>query len=184
MVLRTVLAALAGGIAMFAWLAAINISPLGEIGISHMPRELLVTSTLDSGVGGTGGLYVFPASPEAGAEVPSGFMVYYPDNIFVGNMSDEIVAEFAKDFAQALALTLLIVWSGVHRFISRAGFALVVGLLAGYSSNLSLTIWYDFPLVYTLGAGAIVAGGYLAAGIGIAMILPRQPHFRTRGSIA
>jgi hypothetical protein len=174
MAIRIVLAAIAGGLVMFAWLAAANMSPLGEAGISPLPREALVTSTLDSGAGGAGGLYVFPASPEASAEVPSGFMVYYSDNIFFGDMEARIGLELAKDILQASILALLLAATGSNAFFVRLAFSAGVGLLAGMSSNISLTIWYGFPIAYTLVAGLIVAAGYLLAGTAIALILPRR----------
>ena len=116
---------------------------------------------------------MFPASPEANAEVPSGFMVFYPDNIFFGSMGNRITLEFFKDVVQASLLTVLIVWAGVSSFFSRLGFALGVGLLAGATTNLSLAIWYGFPVAYALAAASVTLLGYLAAGVGIAIILPR-----------
>ncbi len=159
---------------MFAWLSLAHMSPLGEIGVSLLPRELLITSTLDSGAGGAGGLYIFPASTDANAEVPSGFMVFYPDNIFFGSMGDRIALEFFKDVIQASVLVLLIIWAGAESFFSRLGFALGAGLLAGATTNLSLTIWYGFPIAYALTAAGITLVGYLVAGATIALILPRE----------
>jgi hypothetical protein len=173
MALRLTVSAVVGGFLMFAWLAVANMSPLGEIGISHLPREVLVTSTLDSGAGNAGGLFVFPASPDAGAEVPSGFMVFYPDNIFFGNMESRIGLELAKDVIQSLVLALILAFVGARAFAPRLLVSLFVGLLAGMSSNLSLTIWYGFPIAYALGAAGIVAAGYGVAGAAIALILPR-----------
>ncbi len=173
MAIRIAAAALFGGFLMFAWLSLAHMSPLGEIGISLLPREFLITSTLESGAGGAGGLYMFPASPEANAEVPSGFMVFYPDNIFFGSMGNQIALEFFKDVVQASVLTILIAWAGVNGFFSRLGFALGVGLLAAATTNFSLAIWYGFPIAYALGAGSITLIGYLAAGVAIALILPR-----------
>ncbi len=81
MAIRIAAAALFGGILMFSWLSLAHMSPLGEMGISLLPREYLITSTLEAGAGGSGGLYMFPAIPEANAEVPSGFMVLRPQVI-------------------------------------------------------------------------------------------------------
>ncbi len=75
MAIRIAAAALFGGILMFSWLSLAHMSPLGEMGISLLPREYLITSTLEAGASGSSGLYMFPATPEANAEVPSGFMV-------------------------------------------------------------------------------------------------------------
>jgi len=102
MTIRIVLAGAAGGVLMFLWMSAAHMSPLGMIGISALPRELLITSTLDSGAGGSGGLYVFPAAVDAGPDVPSGFMVFYPDNVITGGMGTKIGLEFGKELVQSL----------------------------------------------------------------------------------
>ena len=174
MVLRILMGGFAGGIVMFAWLSIAQMSPVGDAGISQMPREILVTSTLDSGVGGTGGLYVFPASPEAGPDVPSGFMVYYPDNVFYGAMDARILWELAKDICQAMVLSLLMALSGRHDFPFRLGFAAGVGLLAAATTHFSQAIWYSFPLAYALGQSAIVLTAYVLAGLVIGILMPRR----------
>jgi hypothetical protein len=174
MAMRIIAAAFFGGIAMFLWLSLAHMSPLGEMGISPLPREMLITSTLESGAGGRGGLYMFPASPEASAEVASGFMVFYPDNMFFGSMNNRIILELSKDILQAAILTILIVWSKITAVAPRIGFASAVGLLAAATTNFSLTIWYGFPLAYALGAGTIALLGYVVAGIAIAIILPHK----------
>jgi hypothetical protein len=176
MAIRLVAAALFGGLSMFLWLSLANMSPLGDIGISPLPREFLITSTLEAGAGGTGGLYMFPAVPETNTEVPSGFMVFHPDNIFFGSMGNRIALELFKDVIQSTILTLLIVWAGICGFFSRLGFSACAGLLAAATTNLSLAIWYGFPIAYALGAAGITLGGYLAAGISIALILPRRSY--------
>ena len=159
---------------MFAWLPAANMSPLGDIGIFLFPREFLITSTLEAGAGSAGGLYLFPADPDA--EVASGFMVLYPDNMFFGDMTNQIALEFFKDVLQELVPTILMVWAGITGLFSRLGFAAGVGLLAAVTTNLSLAIWYGFPLAYALGASGITLVSYVVAGVGIALILPRQKH--------
>src|SRR3990170_4358402 len=112
MTIRIVLAGAAGGVLMFLWMSAAHMSPLGMIGISALPRELLITSTLDSGAGGSGGLYVFPAAVDAGPDVPSGFMVFYPDNVITGGMGTKIGLEFGKELVQSLLLALLVAAAG------------------------------------------------------------------------
>lgn len=174
MSVRIAAAALLGGLLMFAWLSLAHMSPWGEIGISLLPREYLITSTLEAGAGNSGGLFLFPASPQANAEVPSGFMVFYSDNIFFGGMGTRIALEFFKDVLQALVLAILIAWAGVNRFLPRLGVALAAGLLAGATTNFSLAIWYGFPIAYALGSGGITLIGYLAAGLGIALLLPNS----------
>jgi hypothetical protein len=174
MAMRAAAAAVLGGFLMFAWLSIAHMSPLGEIGISLLPREYLITSTLEAGAGNSGGLFIFPASPEANAEVPSGFMVFYSDNMFFGDMSSRIALELVKDLIQALVLTAMIAWAGLNGFLSRIGFSVGAGLLAGATTNFSLAIWYGFPIAYALGSASITLVGYLAAGIGIALLLPKS----------
>ena len=176
MAIRIAAAALFGGILMFSWLSLAHMSPLGEMGISLLPREYLITSTLEAGAGGSGGLYMFPAIPEANAEVPSGFMVFYPDNMFFGGMGNRVALEFIKDVIQASVLTFLIIWAGIDSFFLRVGFAAGAGILAAITTNLSLAIWYGFPIAYVLGSAGIILIGYFVAGIGIAFLLPSQPH--------
>jgi len=173
MMFRTLIGGLAGGIVMFAWFSIAHVSEFGETGISNMPREILVTSTLDSGVGGTGGLYVFPASETAGPDVPSGFMVYDPDNIFYGSMQNRILLELAKDIGLAMVLAVLMLMAGRHDFPFRIGFSAGAGLLAGFSAHLSHSIWFGFPWGYALSQGAIIFVGFVLAGLVIAIVMPR-----------
>ena len=107
-------------------------------------------------------------------EVPSGFMVFYSDNIFFGGMGSRIALELVKDVLQAFVLTILIAWAGMNGFLSRLGFALAAGLLAGATTNFSLAIWYGFPFSYALGSASVTAIGYLAAGVGIGLLLPKS----------
>ena len=174
MAIRIAAATLLGGFLMFAWLSIAHMSPLGEIGISLLPREYLITSTLEAGAGNSGGLYIFPASPEANAEVPSGFMVFYSDNIYFGGMGGRIALEFFKDVFQTFVLAILIAWAGLSGFVPRLGFAFAAGLLAGMTTNFSLVIWYGFPFSYALGSASVTAIGYLAAGVGIGLLLPKS----------
>jgi hypothetical protein len=173
MMFRILMGGFAGGIVMFAWFSIAHMSAFGETGISHMPREILVTSTLDSGVGGMGGLYVFPASAEAGPDVPSGFMVYDPDNIYFGSMQSRILLELAKDIGQALILAILMAMSGRHDFPFRLGFAAGAGVLAGFSAHLSHSIWFGFPWAYAFAQGAIIFIGFVLAGLVMAILMPR-----------
>ena len=173
MVKRVVLAGLFGGLAMFAWLAAAHMSPLGEIGVGSMPREILVTETLDSGVGGSGGLYVFPADPEAGPSVPSGFMVFYPDNVMTMT-AREPLGELAKDVVQALLLALLLAQAVAAGYLRRLGLAAAAGLMVALTTHGSYHLWYRFPLDFTLADGAITLVAYVVAGAVIAAVLPRR----------
>ncbi len=102
--------------------------------------------------------------------------MFYPDNMFFGGMGNRVALEFIKDVIQASVLTFLIIWAGIDSFFLRVGFAAGAGILAAITTNLSLAIWYGFPIAYVLGSAGIILIGYFVAGIGIAFLLPSQPH--------
>src|ERR1700722_7361697 len=84
---RILLAALLGGIAMFAWKSIAHmVLPLGQSGIHEIPNEQALLGAMRSTLGETSGLYFFPAmgtAPDAMAQYdvklaanPSGLLIY------------------------------------------------------------------------------------------------------------
>src|ERR1700712_3162340 len=95
--MRLFLAALLGGIAIFVWLAVVHMfTPLGDAGISYLPKEAAVSDALSSSIGAAPGMYIFPTgglTRESGREEkekgmqrimdemktkPSGMVIYKP----------------------------------------------------------------------------------------------------------
>ena len=178
MTLRIVMAGLVGGLAMFAFIATMHFSPLSLSGVQTMPREGLITETLASGVGGSGGFYAFPADPGAPETRASGLLVFNIANVRM-NTPPRFAAELAKDVVQALFLAMLLALSRPARFWPRLGLAGIAGALVALTVNGSHAIWFGFPLSYVLPQGAIVLVSYLLAGAVIALLLPRISTDRT-----
>src|SRR5260370_42607008 len=58
---RYFFAGVLGGIAMFAWTSIAHMAlPLGEAGITEIPNESAVLSSMQSNIGDRAGLYIFP----------------------------------------------------------------------------------------------------------------------------
>ena len=169
---RILLAAILGGLAMFAWSSAAHMSPLGMIGIQVMPREILIVDTLASGAGFREGLYVYPAeAAAAGPQRASGLLLYHPANVFA-MMPQQIAAELIKEIVQAGLLAFLMLQIA-GRFVSRVRFAAAAGLMVALTTNGSYAIWYGMPMSYTLTSMGIEFAGYVIAGAVIAWLLSR-----------
>ena len=81
--MRTLLAGIAAGIAMFIWSSIAHVAtPLGTAGISTLPDESVTVGNLASAIGDKGGLYLFPmpsggsAPSSSAATAPGGFLVF------------------------------------------------------------------------------------------------------------
>jgi hypothetical protein len=172
MPIRILVAGVVGGIAMFIWSAAAHMSPLGMIGIQHLPREIFVVETLAAGAGQAGGLYLFPSEgAAAGPDYGSGLLVYHPANIFT-MMVPQIAAELSKEILQAILLAYILVHIA-GGFGRRMRVAAAAGAMAAITTNGSYQIWYGMPLDYTLTAMAMEFVGYLIAGTVVAWVLGR-----------
>lgn len=111
--MRTVLAGLAGGVAMFAWaFVAHMFLGLGEEGISTIADEQPVIESLQSALGDTAGMYFFPG-PDPGKEMdieahdaklktsPSGIIIYAPpgrDGLFPQHLAIEFATNIVAAF--------------------------------------------------------------------------------------
>jgi hypothetical protein len=175
MVKRIVLAGLVGGLAMFLWLAAGHMSPLGRIGIDALPREVILSETMVSAAGDKSGLFVFPADPAAPPAVPSGFLVFYPDNVMTMTAAEPL-AELIKDIVQAMLLAALMAQIASPGFFRRLGFAAGAGAMVALTTHGSYFIWYHFPRDFTVADGAMTFGAYVVAGAVIAPLLGRAPQ--------
>jgi len=192
---RILLAGILGGIAMFAWsFVAHMILPLGMTGVSEIPNEAPVLSALQSSIGGSSGLYMFPgmglgpnpsmkdvnaAMPQYEKKLagnPNGILIYHPPG---GKAMEprQLIREFLTEFVEALLAAWLLVRTRLATYASRVGFVLVVGLVAAITTNIPYWNWYGFPTNYTLAYMLIEVVGYLVAGLVAAAVL-RQPMAR------
>jgi len=178
MTMRTLIAGVLGGIAMFIWATiAHTILPLGEIGISQMQDDGPAIQAMQAATGDKAGLYIFPAwgseEPDMAeydatlATSPSGVLIYHPagrNGLFVQNLA----VEFVNEVILTILVAYLLAMAAVTGFVARMSFVAVVGVLAALASNASYWNWYGFPLDYTLATMFVEFVGYLAAGAAIA----------------
>ena len=174
--MRVLTAGILGGIAMYVWATIAHLSPLATIGVHTMPNEPLVTAALKLNLGDKGGVYVYPvmsATPKADAPktVAAGMLAYKP-NAPAGLSPTQLGVEFALEIGESLLLAFALALAS--SFGARLGLAVLVGLIAGVSTNLSYWNWWGFGLDYTLANGFIELVKYTVAGLVIAAMLGRK----------
>ncbi len=176
--MRSILAGIAGGIAMFVWASIAHVAlPLGATGVSALPNEASTIAAISQAMDEHGGLFLFPdmrgKQAPKGATGASGFFVYRP-HAAIAMQPSTLGWEFATELVEALIAAALISWASISGFAARVGFASLVGLAAAVTTNVSYWNWYGFPLDYTLAYGFIQVVGYAVAGAVIALVLPRR----------
>lgn len=178
---RVLFAGVLGGIAMFVWSSVAHIVlPLGAAGIQEIPNEQSLLGPMGTTLGGTSGMYMFPAmgtAPDAMqqyekklASSPSGLLIYHPAGA-KAMTPGQLVTEFLTEFLQALLAAFLLSQSRLNGFAARAGFVAVVGVVAAISTNVSYWNWYGFPATYTAAYMTIQLVGFVLIGLVCAAIL-------------
>ena len=194
MAMRTFVAGIVGGIAMFLWTSIAHLAlPLGEAGIREIPNEKLVLSTLEQNAGNESTLYLFPGlgvGPNPSREQrneamkhiaekysagPSGLLMYHPPGRPL-NFSKWLVIEFATELVEAILAVWLLAQTRLIRFGSRVGFVTIIGVIAAIATNISYWNWYGFPTVYTASYILTEIIGFLCVGL-VAAIIFRNRSF-------
>jgi hypothetical protein len=189
---RILLAAVLGSIAMFLWSSLAHlVLPLAKTGISEIPNEPPVLSALQSSLGGTPGLYLFPGTglgPDATrqqqnaamqqyeqklASNPSGLIIYHPPGV-KALTPGQLVTEFLTEFVEALLAVFLLAQTRLASFASRVGFVVVAGIMAAITTNVPYWNWYGFPASYTIAYMTMEIVGYVVVGIVAAIVLKNQ----------
>jgi hypothetical protein len=156
--MRTVVAALVGGLVMFAWGAFSHmVLPIGEAGIRTLPDELAVVNSLKASVP-EAGLYFFPGMGQDGSKEemaawqakyeagPIGLLVYRPTGrelMSVPQMAREFVGDALATWLALLAFGGLLVSAS-----RRVAIGAAIGLAAWFSISFSYWNWYEFPLAF------------------------------------
>ena len=180
---RKIVAGLLGGLAAFIWSTiAHTVLPLGEAGVSTLPNETAVLTSLQSEIK-QHGLYLFPAPTEETNQSPEAMMAKYrasPSGILVYNPPGRDFS-FPRLLGVEAAGTLfagLIAAALLGRGpITIAGGALLganLGIFTWLCVSLSYWNWYDFPRDYVWAEGADQIVGWLLGGIVIALVLRRE----------
>ena len=199
---RIILAGVLGGIAMFIWSSIAHIVlPLGEIGVSEIPNETAVLSSMSSTLGSAHGFYLFPgtgAGPNATraekqaamrdygkklAVNPSGVLVYHPPgaSALTGR---QLGTEFLTELIEALLAAILLAQTRLGSFGSRMGFIVVLGLAAAITTNIPYWNWYGFPASYTAAYMMIEFVDYLVAGLVVAALVKTGSSNMTMSAMA
>ena len=184
---RIVLAAVVGGLLMFVWGAFAHVVlPFERAALKPIPNEAPMLSAL-AGDLAEPGMYAFPwidmsgkASPEQQqawqqklAGGPSGLLVYRPHG---GEAMSprQLVTEFVSNVLAALFGVFILVQlpGGMAR---RALSMAAIGIAAWLSISVSQWTWYGFSTPFLIGDLVDQFGGWLLAGIGMAMLVrPRR----------
>jgi hypothetical protein len=181
---RVVLAAILGGLLMFAWGAVAHTAlPFARTAFKPVPNEAAWLPTL----GGVTepGMYAFPwidmgsataeqqeAWRQKIASGPSGLLVYKP-NGGEAMSPRQLVTEFFSNVLAALFGALLLVQlpgSYGRRVLSMTA----VGIAAWLSISVSQWTWYGFSTPFLVGDLVDQAGGWLLAGAGMALLIRRR----------
>jgi hypothetical protein len=188
---RIILAGIFGGAVMFIWnFVAHDLLPLGQMGVRIMPNEDAVTGALQTNLGDTPGVYIFPSgglTPDATGEQKKaamkkmeeqmasnagGMVIYRPKRIF--NFPKRLVIQFATDVAEALLAVFLLAQTRITGFGGKVGFVLTAGILAAITTNVPYANWYGFPKDFTMGQMIIQVIGFLLVGIVAALIVGKR----------
>ena len=191
--MKILLAGILGAIAMFVWTAIAHMAlPLGEAGITEIPNESAVLSTMQSNIGDQTGLYIFPgmgigknASRQEKSEAmkhmdekiaanPSGILMYHaPGRPFT--FGKALGVEFATQLLEAILVVFLLAQTRMESFAGRVGFVLVAGILAAIATNVSYWNWYGFPTTFTLAQLVDRFLGFVVIGLVLAAIVKAGP---------
>ncbi len=191
---RVVLAGVLGAIAMFIWsFVAHMVLPLGYTGFREIPNEAAVLSAMQTSMGRTPGLYLFPGlgagpnptpaqrnaamkdyEPKLAAN-PSGLLVYHPPGA-KGITGGKLGLEFLTEFVEALLAVILLAQTRIGSYAGKVGFITLVGIVAAVTSNIPYWNWYGFPGNYTTAYMSTQVIAYLVAGlVAAAVVKNREP---------
>jgi hypothetical protein len=186
---RIFLAGILGGVAMFLWASLAHmVLPLGRAGIREVPDDRALLASMRSALGESSGLYMFPGVGSDAdmkryeqklASNPSGLLIYHPPGV-KALTPGQLITEFLTELLEALLLAWLMAQTRLESLPARLGFAIVVGIVAGITTNVSYWNWYGFPSAYTLPYMSIEIVGFLVAGLVAAKMLGRS----SLGSVA
>ena len=189
---KIILAGVLGAVAMFVWTSLAHMAlPLGEAGVTELPKDEAVLSALESSAGKKSGFYIYPGmglGPDATHQQrnavmdkyvekleknPSGFIIYHPAGSRPMNMAKFLTIEFATELLEALLAVYLLAKTRIFTFGGRLGFVTTAGILAAIATNISYWNWWGFPTVYTVSYMFIQVVGFFLVGVVAAIMFRR-----------
>ncbi len=184
--MRLIIAALLGGIVMFAWGAFAHMFlGVGDAGVVSMPNEAAMAAAMKANLSEPG-FYFLPgldkrqqASEEEMAawtakykEGPTAILIYDPTG--EEPMSPKrLCVELASNIAAALVVGMILIFASVS-FGRGVIISTLVGLAGWLSINVSYWNWYRFPANFVTSELVEQIIGWLMAGFVLGYILRRR----------
>jgi len=184
---RVLIAGIVAGVLLFVWGGLYHdFLSFGEIGLKELPNEQAFTAVTKANIPEPG-MYLFPTtglSPNAthaermakmeevnkkAASGPQGVLIYRP--IGAPLSAKMLVKECLTNIVQALLVAFVLAQFTVRRFASRLGLAIVIGLVAAITTNVSLWNWYGFPSSWIVSNMVFLVIGYFLVGLVVAAIV-------------
>src|SRR5579872_3745455 len=144
--MRILLAAILGGIAMFAWSSIAHMAlPLGETGVRQIPveSEPAVLNAMQTGLSASPGFYIFPGMghdqkamqeyDKKLAAAPSGVLIYHPAGASL-DMPRHLGVEFFTEFLETFLVIMLLNQTRITSYVARVGFVTLAGILASITA--------------------------------------------------
>ncbi len=188
---KILIAALAGGLALFIWSAlSWTTLPLHKSSIHTIPNEDFVATVLKTGIPSKG-VYLFPASPGMTGDLPAdqakapaetfmkkmqtgpNFWLIYDPSGYDPAMAGQYIWGFILDLIAAILAAWLLSRSTARgaSYVSRVVFCGTLGIFASFVSFLPAWNWMGYPMDYTTAMVADAVIGWLIAGLVIAAIV-------------
>lgn len=186
--MRLVIAALLGGLVVFAWgFVSHMVLPVGEMGHEMATSEDVVLAALQEGLPAREGVYHVPGlapdqydDPDAAAAYsakalasPNAVIIYQPTGRDGMDMAPQLVKEWVTNTVSALLLAWVLSL-GAFGFGRRVAIATAMGVFAWLVVSVPYWNWYRFPLEFTVGSLIGHGVGWLLAGLVMAWWLGRQ----------
>jgi hypothetical protein len=185
--MRVIIAAIVGGIVMFAWGAVSHMFlGIGTGGMKMLPNEAPVVAALQQNINEPG-LYLIPtfdpnATMHTGSEEalmqrmetgPNAFLVYHPTGQ-TAMSPKQLGVEFASNILAALIGAIILAWSAPS-FGKRILIGAFIGLVAWLSIDVSYWDWYRFPTEFIRDELIEQVIGWFLTGAAMTLILKRSP---------
>jgi uncharacterized membrane protein YkgB len=177
---------------MFIWTSIAHmVLPLGEAGIREIPNESAVVTAMQRSIGDQTALYIFPGPgvgknatrqekneamkhmSEKMAANPSGILMYHPPGRPF-TFAKWLGIELCTELIQAILVVFVLARTGIASFAGRVGLALIIGVLAAVTTNISYWNWYGFPSVYTASYMCIQIISFVLVGVVAGVLLPKR----------
>lgn len=189
---RLVIGGILGGLTMFVWLfVAHDFLPLGELGVQEIPNDGPVLTAMQAAIP-QAGLYLFPgmglgpnptmqqrnaampAYMKKYEQSPHGMLVYHPAS-GAFNFGAALAREGGLNLLEGLlAAWLLSLAAAGKAYSARAGFVVILGVLAAVTTNLEYWNWYDFPGNYVAGYMVTQIIGFTLVGLVVAAFVKSE----------